>query len=98
MEDLFERGAVEINGNVIRVGSKARAEFAAKNAELGHYGQVPIPNSDRACEQTVEAYRRYEAQMESTFKDLAQVRSADAETQTRIVREVWKLFHAFNRN
>jgi hypothetical protein len=98
LDDLFERGAVQINGNVIRLGSKARAEFAAKIAELGHYGPVPIPKSDRACERAVEAYRRYEADMESTFKNLAEERSADAEVQSRIVRELWKLHSAFARH
>ncbi len=97
LDDLFERGAVQINGNVIRLGSKARAEFAAKIAELGHYGQVPIPKSDRACERSLEAYRRYEAQMESTFKDLAEERSADPETQARIVRELQKIHLAYCR-
>jgi hypothetical protein len=98
LDDLFERGAVQINGNVVRLGSKPRAEFAAKIAELGHYGQVPIPTSDRACERALEAYRRYEAQMESMFKDLAEERSADAEVQSRIVRELWKLLYAFARH
>jgi hypothetical protein len=97
LDDLFERGAIQINGNVIRLGSKARAEFAAKIAELGHYGQVPIPKSDRACERALEAYRRYEAQMESTFKDLAEERSADPETQARIVRELQKIHLAHSR-
>jgi hypothetical protein len=98
LDDLFERGAVQINGNVIRLGSKARAEFAAKIAELGHYGASLIPKSDRACERALEVYRRYEAQMESTFKDLAEERSADPEVQSRIFRELWKLFYAANRH
>ena len=97
LDDLFERGAVQINGNVIRLGSKARAEFAAKIAELGHYGPVPVPKSDRACERVLEAYRRYEADMESTFKDLAEERSADSETQARIVRELQKIHLAHSR-
>lgn len=98
LDDLFHRGAVQINGNVIKLGSKARAEFAAKTVELGHYGPTSIPKSDRACEKALESYGRYEAQMESTFKDLAEERSADPEIQTRIVRELWKLFYASSRH
>jgi hypothetical protein len=98
LDDLFHRGAVQINGNVIKLGSKARAEFAAKTVELGHYGAASIPKSDRACEKALESYRQYEAQMESTFKDLAEERSADPEIQSRIVRELWKLFCASSRH
>jgi hypothetical protein len=97
LDDLFHRGAVQINGKAINLGSKARAEFAAKVVELGHYGPTPIPTSDRACEKALESYRRYEAQMEAKFKELAEERSADPEIQSRIVRELWKLFHASNR-
>lgn len=35
--------------------------------------------------------------MDSTFKDLAEERSTDPETQSRIVRELWKLFYAGSR-
>lgn len=98
LDDLFERGALQVNGSIIRLGSKSRAEFAAKVAELGHYGPAPIPKNDRACERALAAYRRYEAQMEAQFRDLAEERSADAEIQSRIVRELWKLFYASSRN
>jgi len=95
LEDLFDRGAVQINGSVIRLGSKARAEFAAKAAELGHHHEpIQVPKTDRACERALEAYRRYEAQLESTFRDLAEERSADSEIQERIARELWKLAKA----
>ena len=97
LDDLFERGAVQINGNVIKLGSKARAEFAAKIVELGHYGPAPIPKSDRACERALESYRRYEAQIDAKFKELAEERSADPEIQSRIVRELWKPLHAVTR-
>ncbi|HUZ47386.1 MAG TPA: N-6 DNA methylase [Terriglobia bacterium] len=97
LDDLFHNGAVQINGSTLTLGSKARAEFAAKIAELGHYGPAQIPKTDKACEEALESYRTYEAQIESTFKDLAEERSADSEIQTRIVRELWKLFYAFSR-
>jgi len=58
---------------------------------------VPIPKSERACERALEAYRRYESQMESTFKDLAEERRADPETQARIVRELEKIHLAHSR-
>jgi methylase of polypeptide subunit release factors len=98
LDDLFHKGSLQLNGNIIKLGSKSRAEFAAKIAELGHYGPVPIPKSDRACDRALEAYRRYEAQLECTFKDLAEERSADSEIQSRIVRELWKLLYAFSRH
>jgi len=98
LDDLFDRGALQVNGSIIRLGSKSRAEFAAKIVELGHYGPAPIPKSDRACERALEAYRRYETQMEAQFRDLAEERSADAEIQSRIGRELWKLFFASTRN
>ncbi len=94
IDDLFHKATLQVNGSLIKLGSKTRAEFAAKVIELGHYGEMPIPKSDRACEKALESYRRYEAQMESTFKDLAEERSADPEVQARIVRELWKLFYA----
>jgi hypothetical protein len=97
LDDLFHKATLQVNGNLIKLGSKVRAEFAAKNVELGHYGEAPIPKADRTCEKALESYRRYEAQMNSTFKDLAEERSADPEVQSRIVRELWKLFHAFGR-
>jgi hypothetical protein len=97
LDDLFERGAVQINGHVIKLGSKARAEFAAKIVELGHYGETQIPKADRACERALESYRRYEAQMDAKFKELAEERSADPEIQSRIVRELWKLLYASTR-
>ncbi len=46
----------------------------------------------------VEDCRRYEAQTQARFRELAEQRSADPETQSRIVREVWKLFYAFARH
>ncbi len=79
LEDLFDRGAVEINGGVINLGSKERAEFAAQVAALGLSGPVAIPKNPRACERDLAAYRRYETQMESKFRDLAEERSADRE-------------------
>jgi methylase of polypeptide subunit release factors len=97
LEDLFDRGAVQINSSVIRLGSKARAEFAAKIAEQGISGDSPIPKSDRACERALEAYGRYEAQMEARFGELAEECSANPEIQTRIVRELWKAHRAFAR-
>jgi len=97
VDDLFHRGAVQINGKVIKLGSKVWAEFAAKIVELGHYGPTPIPDSDRACQKALESYRRYEAQLETQFRDLPEERSADPEIQSRIVRELWKLFYAFSR-
>jgi len=51
----------------------------------------------RTCERALQNYRRYEAQMEAKFRELAEERSADPETQSRIVRELWKLFYAFDR-
>ena len=36
--------------------------------------------------------------MESTFKDLAEERSADPEIQSCIVRDLWKLFYAIGRD
>jgi hypothetical protein len=87
----------EIIGNLIELGSKTGTQFAAKIVELGHYGPTTIPKSDRACEKPLESYRRYEAQLDSTFKDLAEERSADPEIQPRIVRELWRLFHATSR-
>jgi len=97
LDDLFHKATLQVNGTLIKLGSKVRAEFAAKIAELGHYGPAPIPKSDRACERALESYRRYEAQMDATFKELAEERSADPEIQSRIVRELWKLFYAFSR-
>lgn len=94
IDDLFHKATLQVNGNLIKLGSKVRAEFAAKIVELGQYGEMPIPKSDRACEKALESYRRYEAQMESTFRDLGEERSADPEVQARIVRELWKLFYA----
>jgi len=98
LDDLFHKATLQVNGNLLKLGSKARAEFAAKIVEFGHYGDAPIPKTDRACERAMEAYRRYEAQMESKFRELAEERSADPETQSRIVRELWKLFYASSRH
>jgi hypothetical protein len=97
LDDLFHKATLQVNGHLIKFGSKAHAEFAAKVVELGHYGDTPIPKADRACERALESYRRYEAQTDATFKELAEERSADPEIQSRIVREIWKLFYAFNR-
>lgn len=36
--------------------------------------------------------------MTYNFRDLAEVQSADPETQSRIVRELWKLFSASARH
>ena len=98
LHDLFEQGALQVNGNVIRLGSKSRAEFAAKIAELGGSGPAAIPFSDRICEEALQAFRRYEVQMESKFQELAEERSADADVQARIVRELWKLLHASSKH
>ncbi len=98
LEDLFDRGAVQINSHVVKLGSRAKAEFAAKIAELGLYGEVAIPRNDRVCEKALDSYRRYEAQMEVKFRELAEERSADPEIQARIVRELWKLFFAAMRH
>ena len=35
LDDLFDNGAVQINGSVIKLGSRVRADFAAKTVELG---------------------------------------------------------------
>ncbi|HLY59995.1 MAG TPA: N-6 DNA methylase [Terriglobia bacterium] len=98
LHDLFHRGAIQINGTVIKLGSKERAEFAAETAERGNSGPNPIPKNDRDCERALAALRDYETQMESTFRELAEERSADTEMQTRIVRELWKLLHAHGRH
>ena len=50
-----------------------------------------------ACERALERCRRYEAQMGAQFRELAEERSANPETQSRIVRELWKLFYAASR-
>ena len=97
LEDLFDRGAVQVNGTVIKLGSKARAEFAAEALELGQYGLLPIPRTDRACVKALDGFRRYESQMDAQFRELAQERSADSEVQARIVRELWKLLYASSR-
>lgn len=97
LDDLFHKGAVQINGTVLTLGSKARAEFAAKIVELGHYGPAPIPKADHVCEKALDGYSRYEAQVESRFKELAEERSADPDIQTRIVRDLWKLYYASSR-
>ncbi len=96
LEALLE-GQLQVNGTLIDLGSKARAEFAARAVELGHYGKTQIPKADRACERALERYRRYEAQMDAKFKELAEERSADPEIQSRIVRELWKFFYASAR-
>ena len=62
--------------------------------ELTHKGFAHIPQTDWACERALESYRRYEAQMDATFKELAEERSTDKETHSCIVREIWKLFRA----
>ena len=98
LDDLFDNGAVQINGSVIKLGSRARADFAAKTVELGQYGPMSIPESDLACERSLDSYQRYEDQMESTFRNVAEERSADPETQSRIVRELWKLLYAWGRH
>ncbi|MBZ5536871.1 MAG: N-6 DNA methylase [Acidobacteriia bacterium] len=98
LDDLFERGALQINENVVRLGSKGRAEFAAKIVELGHYGKTQVPQTDRVCERALETYHGYEAQMEAQFRALAEERSADSEIQARIVRELCKLLRTFNRS
>jgi len=90
-------GAVQVNGSVIHVGSPARAEFAAKAVEHGNYGPTAVPQSDSACRQALQHYRSYEAQMEASFKELAEERTADPETRSRIVRELWKLLFAASR-
>lgn len=97
LDDLFHKGSLQINGTVLALGSKARAEFAAKAVELGRYGPVKIPQSDRACERALESYRRYEAQMDAMLKELAEERTANPEVQSRIVRELWKLLYASAR-
>jgi hypothetical protein len=96
LEALLE-GQLQVNGTLIDLGSKARAEFAARAVELGHYGETQIPKADRACERALERYRHYEAQMDTKFKELAEERSADPEIQSRIVRELWKFFYASTR-
>lgn len=94
LHNLFDQGVLQINGNVIRLGSRSRAEFAAKTAELGGSGPTAIPFSDRTCEQALEAHRRYESGMESKFRELSEERSADPDVQARIVRELCRLLHA----
>jgi hypothetical protein len=98
LDDLFHKATLQVNGKLIKFDSKARAEFARKIVELGHYGEVPIPKADRACGRALDAYHRYESQIESKFRELAEERSADPETQSRIVRELWKLFYAYARH
>jgi hypothetical protein len=97
LDDLFHKATLQVNGNLVKFDSKTRAEFAAKAVELGHYGETAIPEADRACERALESYRHYEAQMDAKFKELAEERSADPEIQSRIVRELWKLFYASSR-
>ena len=97
IDDLFHKATLQVNGQLIKFDSKARAEFAAKIVELGHYGDAAIPKADRICERALENYRRYEAQVNATFKELAEERSADPDTQVRIVRELWKLYYASAR-
>ena len=63
-----------------------------------HHEPTPIPKNDRACERTLEAYRRNEAQLKSSLRDLAEERSADPEVQQRIERELWKLYLAAIRH
>jgi hypothetical protein len=94
IDDLFERSAIQVDGQVLKLGSRPKAEFAAKLTELGLYGDVLIPRSDKTCQKALESFNRYEGQMEAKFRELAEERSADAEAQSRIVRELWKLFRA----
>jgi len=58
----------------------------------------PVPASERSCERALEAYRRYETQMESKLRERAVEGTADTEIQTRIVRELWKLHFAHGRH
>ena len=95
--DLFDRGALQVNGGIIRLGSKGRAEFAAKAVELGQDGPTAIPQSEAACKRALQNYQNHEAQMKAKFGELAEERTADTETQSRIVRELWKLFYAATR-
>jgi hypothetical protein len=97
LDDLFDRGAVQVDGIVVQLGSKDRAAFAAKMIELGVYGQVRVPKSDRACQRALESYQRYEEQISTTFRELAEERSADPDIQARIARELERLSRAWNR-
>jgi hypothetical protein len=97
LDDLFDRGAVQVNGTVVQLGSKDRAAFAAKMIELGNYGDAQIPKADRACQRALESYDRYEKQISATLQEMAEERSADPEIQSRIVRELYKLSHAYGR-
>ena len=54
-----------------------------------------IPKTDVACERALENYRHYESQMDTTFKELAEERSANPEVQSRIARDLWKLLQAY---
>jgi methylase of polypeptide subunit release factors len=98
IDDLFQSGTVRVEDRVLKMGSRPRAEFAAKLMELGLYGEVGIPRSDRACQRALESFSRHERRMEQRFRELAEERSADSEAQARIVRELWKLFRAAVRH
>lgn len=73
------------DGQVIEVGSQAKADYLAAAAECGLYGIIRVPADDRRCEQAVGEFRKYCRGLETKFKDLAAQRTRDSKKQKAIV-------------
>jgi len=83
-------------GEVIEFGHAARAEFAEILVRTGHGGRIGIPR-EKEAEAACTSYRKYEAELESRFLELAKERTRDERRQAAIARHLLQKARTWRR-
>ena len=76
-------------GEVLEVGSVARAHFAQAASLCGIYGTLTMPN-DAECEEAIRDFEAYRKDLSQQFSVLASKRSRDIRKQRAIVEALMR--------
>ena len=91
VHDLWDAGSLHIGKTEISLGHPTRAAFAKALSDSRLHGLVKIPTDPEVCMRAVKQHQEYGAAVDRLFLELASTRTADEDTQAKVVRELWRL-------
>jgi len=89
--DLWTPAGVKVGRHFIPLKHLPRAHYVKFLADDGIHGFIDVPNDPDICNEALDDYAEYKADLDEQFAELASEHTADEQLQKRVVKELWRL-------
>ena len=87
---LFNKPGLKVDGKMVELSDENKAEFLMALIDDGFTGTLLVPSDPDSCRKALIAYTERKRSLDGLLREYASEYTSDEQTQSKIVRELWK--------